>query len=77
MLMIKILFNFTEACFQEPNWQWTSISSDDGLPPNRRQAITWTNVDPVHRRIYAGDELRDILSHLAQCYDGYSINLYF
>ena len=27
--------------------------------PNRRQAITWTNVGPVHRRIYAalgGDE---------------------
>ena len=31
------------------------------LAPNRRQAINWTNDDPVHWRIYAalwGDELR-------------------
>ena len=31
---------------------------------NRRQAITWTNADPVHRRIYAalgGDELSPYL----------------
>ena len=29
--------------------------------PDSRQAITWTNADPVHRRIYAtvgGDELK-------------------
>ena len=30
-----------------------NIGSDSGLPPNRRQAIMWTNVDPVHCRIYA------------------------
>ena len=24
-----------------------------GLVPNRQQAITWTNADPAHRRIYA------------------------
>ena len=32
----------------------------NGLAPNRRQAIIWTNVDPIHRSIYAargGDEL--------------------
>ena len=31
------------------------------LAPNRRQAITWNNVDPVHWRIYAalgGDEFK-------------------
>ena len=36
------------------------IGSDNGLATNRRQAITWTNADPVHRRIYevfGGDEL--------------------
>ena len=30
------------------------------LAPNRRQAIIWTNADPIHWRIYAvlgGDEL--------------------
>ena len=42
------------------NWQYGSISSSNGLAPNRRQAITWANADPVHWRIYAtqgGDEL--------------------
>ena len=36
------------------------IGSGNGLAPNRRQAITWTNADPVDWRIYAalgGDEL--------------------
>ena len=31
------------------------------MGPNRRQAITWTNADRVHRRIYValgGDELK-------------------
>ena len=27
--------------------------SGNGLAPNRRQVITWTNDDPVHWRIYA------------------------
>ena len=27
--------------------------SCNGLAPGRRQVITWTNADPVHRRIYA------------------------
>ena len=33
---------------------------DNGLAPNRQQAIIWTNADPVHWRIYValgGDEL--------------------
>ena len=36
-----------------------SVGSSNGLAPNRRQAIIWTNTDPVHWRIYAalGDEL--------------------
>ena len=35
--------------------------SGNGLAPNRRQAINWTNADPVHWRIYAAlgrDELK-------------------
>ena len=35
------------------NWQYGSIGWDNSLVPNRRQAIIWTNADPVHRRIYA------------------------
>ena len=36
------------------------IGSGNGLAPNRRQAIIWTNADPVHWRIHTaleGDEL--------------------
>ena len=35
---------------------------DNGLVPNRRQAIIWTNTDLIHWHIYAalgGDELQD------------------
>ena len=45
---------------QESNWEQTSIGSGNGLAPNRRQAITWNNDDPVHWCIYVevgGDEL--------------------
>ena len=34
-------------------WQGPSIGLDNGLAPNRRQAIIWTNADPIHWRIYA------------------------
>ena len=37
-----------------------SVSLDNGLAPNRWQAIIWTNPVPIHCRIYAalgGDEL--------------------
>ena len=37
-----------------------SIGSGNGLAPNKRQAITWTNADLIHWRIYAAlgeDEL--------------------
>ena len=30
-----------------------TLVSDDGLAPNRRQAIIWTNTDPIHWCIYA------------------------
>ena len=29
-----------------PNWQYVSIGSGNDLAPNRRQAFTWSNVDP-------------------------------
>ena len=32
---------------QDPNWQQYSIVSDNGLAPNRRQAIIWTNAARV------------------------------
>ena len=30
-----------------------SVGSGNGLAPTRRQAITWTNTEPFHWRIYA------------------------
>ena len=35
--------NFTEVCSHGSNWQYPSISSDNGLAPARRQAIIRTN----------------------------------
>ena len=45
--------NFTEGCYYVSNWQEVCIGSGNYLAPNRRQAITLTNVDPVYWRIYA------------------------
>ena len=59
MKMIEFRFKFHWNLFpgvQLIIWQ----HSGNGLAPKRRQAITWNNADPVHRRIYAalgGDEL--------------------
>ena len=41
-------YTFTEVCSQGSNLQWTSIGSDNILAPKRRQAIIWTNADPIH-----------------------------
>ena len=38
--------NLTEICSEGSSWQWVSIGAGNGLAPNRRQAITWTNADP-------------------------------
>ena len=44
--------NLTEICSLGFNCQYVSIGSDNGLEPSRRQAIIWTNADPIHWRIY-------------------------
>ena len=52
--------NVTEFHSRGLNWQLPITASDNGLAPNRRQAIIWTNADPNNWRIYAvlgGDEL--------------------
>ena len=62
----KVLYfdsNFTEICSLVSNWQEVSIGSGNGVAPSRWQAITWTNADQVHQRIYAtlgGDEVRRV-----------------
>ena len=41
--MLQCDSNFTENCSQESKYKLASIGSDNGLVPNRRQAIIWTN----------------------------------
>ena len=46
--------DFTEVFFpKDPFDNNPSIGLDNGLTPNRRQAIIWTNADPIQWRIYA------------------------
>ena len=48
---------------------------DNGLAPNRRQAIIWTNADPNHWRIYAalgGDERPKKLAGFGDYFAGWS-----
>ena len=48
-----------EIGIQNFGWQWASVGLGNGSAPSRRQAITWTNDEPVRWRIYAvlgGDE---------------------
>ena len=40
---INIDNDFTEVCSQGSIQQYSSICSDNGLAPSRRQAIIWTN----------------------------------
>ena len=47
-----------------------SVGSDNGLAPNRRQAIIWTNAYPIHWRRYAaleGGELKSTLTKTCGC----------
>ena len=56
-ILIKISVKFF---FQDSDWQQSSIGLDNGLAPNRRQAINWIDSDPIHWRIFAalgGNEL--------------------
>ena len=51
-ILIRISLKFVP---KGPNdkLQYVSFGSGAGLVPNRRQAIVWSNADPIHRRIQA------------------------
>ena len=40
---LRKCIDFTEVCSQGSNYQYSSIGSENGLAPARRQAIIWTN----------------------------------
>ena len=46
------------------SWQYSSIGSDNGLAQNKRQAIIWSNADPINWCIYMplGDELTGLIN---------------
>ena len=65
---------FTEICSLEYIWQYLSIRLDNGLAPNSRQVIIWTNADPIHWRIYAairGDELSEYPQNISKSHARY------
>ena len=53
MKMYKFWLTFHWSLFPRIQLTISSIGSDDGLAPTRRQAIIWTNADPIHWRVYA------------------------
>ena len=56
-ILVKISLKFVS---RGPIDNKPNIGSNNGLVPKRRQAIIWTNADPINRRIYpalGGDEL--------------------
>ena len=59
----KLLYfssNFTEICSQGSNYQFTSIGSDDGLVPNRRQGIFWTKGGLIYWCMYVSLSLNEL-----------------
>ena len=50
---LNFKLNFTEICSLWSNWQHSSIGSDNGLAPNRRQTIMWSYVGMLYWRTYA------------------------
>ena len=50
--LLNFKWNIIEICSLGSNWQQTTIGSDNGLSPNRRQAIIWINDGLLYRRIY-------------------------
>ena len=41
--LLNLKYNFTEMCSLGSNWQYGSIDSENGLEPNRRRVIIWSN----------------------------------
>ena len=52
--------HFTEICSLGSNWQYGNIGSDNGLAPNRWQAIFWTNVVVLYWLIYVSIDLHEL-----------------
>ena len=53
---------FTEIYSLGSNYPYSSIGSDNGLAPTRREAIIWSNICMLYRRIYASRRFNELIS---------------
>ena len=62
-------------CAIGSDWQLTSICSDNGLVPNRRQATMWTNDGLFHRCMYASLGFNELIeaNHIHSYHNQYFI----
>ena len=60
MKMFEFRLKFHWSLFLKVQLTIFQHGSDNDFAPNRRQAIIWTNDDPVHRRIYASLGLNEL-----------------
>ena len=67
MEIFKFQLRF-QVCLKWSNWQYSSIGSDIGLAPNRRQAIIWSNDVLGCRFIYASLGLNELILHYVNSY---------
>ena len=65
--MFTFRVNFTEVCSYGSNWQYPSIGSDNGLAPNRRQAIIWMKEGLGCRRRNASLGVNELMQSCSTC----------
>ena len=58
---INFEYDFLEICSQLSNQQYSSIWSDNGMAPVRRQAIIWNNDGLAYWRIDASSGLNELV----------------
>ena len=66
---INFNYNFTEVCSHGSNQQYSSTGSDNGLAPERQQAIIWTNDGLLYWHVYALLGLNELMGtqHMHRC----------
>ena len=60
MQLLNFKEDFTEICSSWSNRQYGIFGSDDGLAPNRLQAIIWSIVGMLYWRIYPSLGLNEL-----------------
>ena len=64
---------FLSSLFKRTIWQEVSIDPANGLVPNRQQAVTWINVDPVSWQIWITKNVNELRCIFIVVYAGYQI----